>query len=692
MLENLFLLTALASGTANGCNALVEEKGDLLLADETSETSRLPSKFDNNDSDMNPETQNVSNADLSTYVQGRVMGKKSDGSLVPLKNYCVEIFDDNLIVDTRLGTVYTDADGYYRCTFQNDTSFLENGGCDPYARVWAASRTFEVCPVAGTVYHVDSYTTGNVATGTTLTYNFTINLFDGSDTSRAFVIAEAMRIAQDFAHNEGNMPLNGARLRVNYPTETTSFSFGVFSGISTADWERWDIIVHEYGHYVEYLMGTYGADLGEIIFNNPSHATNKDHFNDKFSKEYALHLTWSESWATVFAMVLDDVNYENFRSFTFAKEMVHLINSYSLYKPDGIESGEAQEDAVIAYLWNLYDSYNDSVDTVSLTPGEFLKSSLKDGMVTLDAFVDDFEDNHQDLVAQNAILLESFQIAPNLYPFRSVAVENIPLKVEFAPHGSFHNPNDEFTIQFFSQKGDLFYSVVGIRPKIPSNLATVSYTIAEDEWATIYRLAVPYSFVYVSVEGFHNANPRSGPYRSAFEILYMHESISLNPSDFVFPDSYCPTEESKPVYLIGFSFFTRRLRTGFIQDEYINLSPRKEGFGTAYLELEFPADVHSIVADLSFWSNDERYYSADKPRAAIEYWDEDKKDWILALDLLKTNLPTDRYNQKSYTVYFPKSVNLFRFYAHFENMTGYTDRNKGRISIGPMDIYFQGEI
>jgi hypothetical protein len=43
-------------------------------------------------------------------------------------------------------------------------------------------------------------------------------------------------------------------------------------------------------------------------------------------------------------------------------------------------------------------------------------------------------------------------------------------------------------------------------------------------------------------------------------------------------------------------------------------------------------------------------------------------------------------NQKNYTVEFLGGTRHVRFYTHFNNMTGYTDGNKGRISIGPIDV------
>lgn len=172
-----------------------------------------------------------------------------------------------------------------------------------------------------------------------------------------------------------------------------------------------------------------------------------------------------------------------------------------------------------------------------------------------------------------------------------------------------------------------------------------------------------------------------------FNLQGYDKTYTIQPSNYGFPDAYCSTATSKTVTTNnGFTFETTRLRTGYIQKEYITLSPRKEGYGTAYLDYYFTNPVNSIDVDLSYWSDDERYYLEDNPEAFIYYYRLCQPMPLVALDLLTANLPTDRTNQRTYHIDFPGGTRHFRFYTYFENMTGYTDRNKGRISIGPMNI------
>jgi len=174
---------------------------------------------------------------------------------------------------------------------------------------------------------------------------------------------------------------------------------------------------------------------------------------------------------------------------------------------------------------------------------------------------------------------------------------------------------------------------------------------------------------------------------TTFKLNDYEETVSIAPTDYKFDTFYNTEEVTEEHYVDGFNFSTTRLRTGYIKNEYITLSPRKEGYGTAYLEYNFSQPVSSIDVDLTFWSNDERYYISDNPTAIFEYRDLYTNTWSTKADLLDIDLPTDRTNPARYTFSFPGKTKSIRFYTHFESMSGWKDRNKGRICIGDMDVH-----
>lgn len=158
---------------------------------------------------------------------------------------------------------------------------------------------------------------------------------------------------------------------------------------------------------------------------------------------------------------------------------------------------------------------------------------------------------------------------------------------------------------------------------------------------------------------------------------------TLNPVDWGFEGRYyfqseglkCTTKTLENDFTIS----TERLRCGFIEGEYINLSPNRLNAGDAYLQLTFNKPIYEINTYLSFWSAAEGLYFINGDYAYLQYLDANG-NWITFIDLLTSNLPTDRTAQKYFEYEFIEGTYGIRFIAHKENPT--TGRNKGRICIG----------
>ncbi len=163
---------------------------------------------------------------------------------------------------------------------------------------------------------------------------------------------------------------------------------------------------------------------------------------------------------------------------------------------------------------------------------------------------------------------------------------------------------------------------------------------------------------------------------------------TLAPIEYEFPESYgkglsisstISLPNSNDTVDIAFN----RFRTGYIEKECINLSPRLLNEGTAYLEYKFSKKVKRINVDLSFWSSTEFITSKDS-EYLIQYsidgvWFTTKNLWT------DVNLSKDRKKPTNVEVEFPESISNFRFYAKTEPIG---DRNKGRLSIFDMRIVY----
>jgi len=166
-------------------------------------------------------------------------------------------------------------------------------------------------------------------------------------------------------------------------------------------------------------------------------------------------------------------------------------------------------------------------------------------------------------------------------------------------------------------------------------------------------------------------------------MLYYETEVA--PSDYGFEEQYFFYEKTKDITVDNLTFETKRLRTGYIEEEVINLSPRREDAGLAYLQYNFDNYIRKITVDLSMWSSSENMYTSDST-LLLQYLDPNKGVWVTYYDLLNDiNLGTDRYNQDEYIINFPNMTKSFRFYS---TSSALGDRNKGRLSIGDMVIEY----
>ena len=253
------------------------------------------------------------------------------------------------------------------------------------------------------------------------------------------------------------------------------------------------------------------------------------------------------------------------------------------------------------------------------------------------------------------------------------------------------NPNNTFSIQVYSIDGNLLFDTGYFN--IASN-SKYKYSFSDYQLAELIKSVRGFYDVYFTIVGINNSYEMStGPYNSQYYLINVSDTLdmlNIVPSDFGFADAYPGEETTSSLTVNEHNLTTRRLRCGYIQEEYINLSPRREGYGTAYLEIDFDRPISKLIVDLSFWSDDERYYEEDQPSASIDYYSASQNKYVSTLNLLTVQpaLPKDRTKQNTYQITFKEDTSSIRFYAHFEQMTGYADRNKGRISIGNMEVIY----
>lgn len=173
---------------------------------------------------------------------------------------------------------------------------------------------------------------------------------------------------------------------------------------------------------------------------------------------------------------------------------------------------------------------------------------------------------------------------------------------------------------------------------------------------------------------------------------YEHKVGTIAPTDYGFANSYPTNDYLRNNFVShntssGFKFETRRYRTGYINNEYIVMSPFRKNIMEAFIEYRFSLPVSKIEVDLAHWRElyKEWTYSSECDavvRCKLFNFN------IPVFDLLSdsTNLPTDRTHPTTYVIWFPIPVYSFEFYMH-SKMQHSNDNNRGRICIGNMTVY-----
>ena len=466
----------------------------------------------------------------------------------------------------------------------------------------------------------------------------------------------------------------------------TSFSHYWFGGIFDEGWKRPGTMFHEYGHFVQHVMGIYPMNIEELFAEGPpSHEGGDDHF-DKRSKPLALKFAWSEGWAEAFSMVVVDLFESHLSDFSWPGEINPLqeFDYYSAFAPD-VNSCEAQENAIVAFLLDLYlgDEFG-----LELGLEGFWNATVLSGVKSFPEFATYMYAANHSWRSRIGESLSYHHIAPEIL----VAARNTDdtLRITFRKNGSSVLPPDTFDVAFLESSGLERARVTGIGTSrlAPNALDSDAYdlVLTKEEMDLVRASCQPFEACNVSVIGYQSEEPLSGPYWSGFKLVTLHQGTRrVAASSFSLPESYCAEEEVTTMSLPDDMLTISRLRCGKIQGDWINLSPRREGHGESYFEVNFQEKTYEhLEISLSLWGERE-YLNPSESVAVIEYSTErnpDEDDWVLAHDLLAGDgIATDRYAPKTYVL--DETYRSFR--VRVESRPFGTD-NKGRVSISNVVI------
>jgi hypothetical protein len=306
------------------------------------------------------EQQIFTNAVGNITVRGTILFTDRNGTTHGAYGVQVEVWDDDLIIDDLLADDVVGSDGAYEFVIANDNSVLENG-YDVYVKFRTVNEAVDVQD-GGNTYDNQSGISNNVSDGATLTRNFTYaNTGDGA--------AGSVHVGASYIAGYVKFQLNGGtalgQKPVNWPAGGAFYN-GSSINIRQGDRFDWDVLHHEYGHYV---MDAFNFE------NNPggSHSSSSCATDVRPNKSEGLRLAWGESWPTYFAASgqilfglgglgitnVGDTRYDDTEESTFGYDLEDE-------SADNLV-GEGNERANMRVLWDLWDSASDGPDNSSYT-------------------------------------------------------------------------------------------------------------------------------------------------------------------------------------------------------------------------------------------------------------------------------------------------------------------------------------
>lgn len=123
----------------------------------------------------------------------------------------------------------------------------------------------------------------------------------------------------------------------------------------------------------------------------------------------------------------------------------------------------------------------------------------------------------------------------------------------------------------------------------------------------------------------------------------------------------------------GVNIDTYRLRTSYIENQYLVLSPNRSRAGTAFLQLGFYHPVEQLTFSASLWSSLEGVLG----QTFVIQYEDSNFQYVNHISIDLNKLSTSKTYKDNFLIVFPKETSGICFYTHHNAPSG--NRNKGRI-------------
>lgn len=591
----------------------------------------------------------------------------------------IELYDESslggFLIPVRTG--YLDKNG----DFSTNYSYLISANL--FFQIYIKSRAAEPSNVFNTYFKTDTISVGTG--GIFGLYTYTIG--NSTEKEKKVSIVEALTWAHEYLEKKTNDTVRA--VTYSFPSDSTKFtSWRERINLMDDDYCDWDVIIHEYGHFVEHYLDFSSGSGGDHSSYDSLSETRND-FND------GNGTAWSEGFATYFSMScqnemeLDKLNILSAKGINENADSVYTDNlpagklEYDLKSSSGIVGkGEGCERTICAFLLALADDkiVSSIKDNFYYGYQEIWNIVVDNKAKSLSDFIRVFHERHFNDLKDLGEFEKYLNFSPTIVTIGSFNYENA--KFEWTLwNSSGHFPQNVFSLRFFNNRNKLIFETAQFTRN--SGYA-LNYYLSRREIAdlissrsnTIYWQVVAYA---------HYDDTTTGPYYSNVGSFNINEMMKIEKQAYGFEQQYFFYAKTKTINIGSYTVVTNRLRTGFIEEQCIVLSANRKNAGEAYLELTFSSPIHAISLDVSLWSNGEGFnFSTDT--AYIQSYDYSLKYWATDFDLFNDiAISKNRSIPNRIGVAFNKAVDKIRFKVNCKNPSG--DRNKGRVCLGDLYVY-----
>ena len=263
--------------------------------------------------------------------------------------------------------------------------------------------------------------------------------------------------------------------------------------------------MHEYGHYIQYrlnLNNSIGGDHNSAL-NLIGYEQNDGHI---LTKSEAINLAWAEAWPTIFGIIAQKEQAQflgNIQTVCDTFYSNYTLN-YNVETTD-IRKGEACERSIMAILWDLYDSNNESYDYITMSAREWWNATTASGIYTFSDFIQNFDSSFPGYYVN---ILENLS-------YYKMAVQNISINYNLAITDVIFASWD---VDYGSEL--MYFNNFGVYAQSKNNLYTkwlaltqdYSYVISAVDFNEI--MLWPGDSFYIYVLAYQQNSPSTGPYLS----------------------------------------------------------------------------------------------------------------------------------------------------------------------------------